>query len=71
MKLFCKTQDDNGVVCNRSMSKHENEQDGMCSRCAELIWANFAQPLITNKPTSPIIFEDSNETQPTHCQSTQ
>lgn len=32
--MLCKVQDSNGVVCNKSMTQHEFEQDGMCDACA-------------------------------------
>ena len=69
--MKCPCEDDNGVVCNKPMSKEEQEQDGMCIRCAELLWANFAQPLASNKPTKPIIFKEGDETQRVDCSSPQ
>lgn len=55
-QLFCKATDDDGKVCNNPMSEKESKQDGMCTRCAELIWSNFAQPLCMGKEPKPIIF---------------
>jgi hypothetical protein len=55
-KPLCTATDDNGVVCNRPMSKREIRDDGMCSRCAELIWNNFSKPLWNNQETIPVIF---------------
>lgn len=56
----CTFEDDNGKVCGKPLSKEQEAQDGMCSRCAELLWANFAQPLVTNKPTKPILFDSTS-----------
>ena len=61
-KRVCEAQDDNGQKCNRPMSKREFDQDGMCSRCADLIWSNYAQPLMNNKETTPIVFARDTET---------
>ena len=32
--MKCKTQDSNGHVCNKTMTKEEQIQDGMCDICA-------------------------------------
>ena len=55
-KPLCTATDDNGVVCNRPMSKREIRDDGMCSRCADLIWNNFFVPLSNNQELKPIEF---------------
>lgn len=45
-KFICQAEDDLGIVCNKEMSKQEYEQDGMCSNCADSIWANVTYPYI-------------------------
>lgn len=37
-KKRCPVEDDKGRKCTNQMSKHEEDQDGMCGRCASLIW---------------------------------
>jgi len=37
-KKQCPCSDDKGVRCENIMTKKENKQDGMCERCAELVW---------------------------------
>lgn len=37
-QLICEAEDDNGNSCGRNMSRYQFDQDGMCSRCADLIW---------------------------------
>ena len=61
MKHICDTEDDNGVVCNNPMTQKQFDQDGMCSRCADLLWENFYKPLGMGKPTKPIIFESNSK----------
>lgn len=55
MKI-CTVEDDKGAVCNNEYSEDQHKQDGMCPRCAELIWDNFAKPIAQGIPTKPIIF---------------
>lgn len=58
MDTVCPATDDNGKVCGRKMSKREVKQDGMCGRCADLIWTNFVQPMWNGRSDKPIIFKD-------------
>jgi hypothetical protein len=37
----CKCQDSDSVVCGKVMTQAELEQDGMCSRCADNVWAEL------------------------------
>lgn len=37
----CKCQDSNGTVCGVEMSTEEFEQDGMCTACADNVWAEM------------------------------
>jgi len=59
MDMMCKVEDDVGHLCSNRMSKKEKKQDGMCSRCAELLWNNYAQPAWLGKPDKPVIFKDN------------
>ena len=54
----CPAEDDNGVICGKPMSHREYKQDGMCSRCADLIWGNFAEALLNNREPTRIDFND-------------
>ena len=36
--MECKTQDSNGTVCGKEMTKQEEKQDGMCWTCADNVW---------------------------------
>lgn len=36
--MQCPAEDDEGTRCTNTLSDEEKEQDGMCSRCADLIW---------------------------------
>jgi hypothetical protein len=58
MKHRCETQDDKGQVCGKKVPKKQWKQDGMCSRCAELLWSNFYEPLGVGKETKPIVFKE-------------
>ena len=55
--MKCKCEDDRGAVCNKTMSREEHEQDGMCSDCANKLWENFVQPLWSGKPPKEFIHE--------------
>ena len=57
--MMCKVEDDEGHVCTNKMTKKEKAQDGMCSRCAELLWANYVRPSWTATKHKPIIFKDN------------
>jgi len=35
---ICPAEDDNGTKCQVEMTDEEVEQDGMCYRCADMIW---------------------------------
>lgn len=37
-KQVCPISDDNDVKCENIMTKKEIKQDGMCIRCATLMW---------------------------------
>ena len=38
----CHCQDSTGAVCGKYLSKKEFEQDGMCSVCADEVWAEMS-----------------------------
>lgn len=57
MKFICKMEDDNGVICNNEIDKYQYEQDGMCSRCADLFWTDFVLPIWKNGEVKPIVFK--------------
>lgn len=50
----CKMQDDEYDVCNKSMTRTEYKQDGMCSSCADLLWDSIQNntKFIRNKDES-------------------
>jgi hypothetical protein len=56
--IKCTATDDLDKECTNTMSKKQHTQDGMCSRCADLIWSNFIQPINNNRPIKPIIFSE-------------
>jgi len=58
-KIKCKVEDDVGHKCSNTMSKRQYAQDGMCERCAELLWGSYAKPLITDTKGKSIIFKDN------------
>ena len=61
MKMnICKIEDDTGQVCNQPVKLKQWKRDGMCSRCAELLWANHVQPMMQCKEAIPIIFDKAN-----------
>ena len=51
MKL-CPCSDDKGVKCQVEMTEEEDKQDGMCYRCADLIWGFLQKdtPVIYKNP---------------------
>jgi hypothetical protein len=49
---LCPCSDDKGVKCQNTMTEKEKKQDGMCCRCADLIWGWHQQdtPVIYKNP---------------------
>jgi len=37
----CECEDSDGVVCGRTMTNEELEQDGMCQTCADNVWSEM------------------------------
>jgi hypothetical protein len=58
----CRFIDDNGTVCKEQYSESQHKQDGMCLRCAELLWNNFIDRLNRNLKPIPMILGDKDET---------
>lgn len=52
----CPAEDDNGEKCTHLMTRKEQRQDGMCSRCADGIWNSMFhnQPFYFKKKESNI-----------------
>ncbi len=56
---ICTFQDDTGTICKREYGIHQHIQDGMCNRCAELLWPWyqwFSTP-DTKEPAPTILFD--------------
>ena len=43
-KYICKCQDSAGTPHNKKMTKKEYNQDGMCAKCADHVWAEMEYP---------------------------
>jgi hypothetical protein len=43
--MKCKCQDTTGTPCGQQMTRQENNQDGMCSFCADNVWAEMQAPI--------------------------
>lgn len=53
-KQVCPISDDNDVKCENIMTKEEIRQDGMCERCATLMWGWLTrdEPIVFIKPNT-------------------
>lgn len=49
----CQIKDDYNRQCTNLMSKHEEDQDGMCGRCASALFDWF------NDMDTPIVFTEN------------
>ena len=54
MNHTCKFEDDNGTICNAEVSSKQWKQDGICNRCADLLWNNYVLPISNDKEPIPI-----------------